>query len=241
MCPFATRTVDGGGARRGGRGGLLRSCSSPIGRSAPCSVRPLLGRSAGGSFGLGFPRDLARTVCALEKLLHLCEHLCELVGLGDCKSVECYGRMHHGTGGVYLCGPLRPLQFCDMIPRLLRKIGGVCPCAGPPKEKGHVVGRRCGRWARGGVDGGRTDFLNDNTDYSVPKRLLTECDGVTCCHRPWQGSPDAQTNRKMPAPDSWDNQAANGKTRWRWSGDVFRGLGCKTLERGACTLQGVSS
>ena len=133
------------------------------------------------------------------------------------------------TGGVYLCGPLRPLQFCDMIPRLLCKIGGVCPCTGSPKEKGHVAGRRCGRWARGGVDGDSPTFL-----AMIPKRLLTEWDGVTCCHRPWQGSPDAQTNRKFQPriPGTTKQQMARPGGAGQETSFEVRGRGCKTLERG---------
>lgn len=43
---------------------------------------------------------------------------------------------------VYLCGPVGPLEFCDMISRLLGQIYRIGSCACSPKEKGHLDGYR---------------------------------------------------------------------------------------------------
>lgn len=144
-----------------------------------------------------------RTVCALQNLLHLCEHLCQLVGLWVVQVASqqpCVGRRRclGRFGDVYLCGPLRPLEFCDMVSGLLRKIGGVCPCTGSPKEKGHLVGSRgCRRrWRGRGV--GRSLQGRDLT--------ITERDAASLKngndarrHCPWQGEPGCPNKSAMPA------------------------------------------
>ena len=108
-----------------------------------------------------------------------------------------------------------------MISRLLRKIGGVCPCAGSPKEKGHVVGRRWCRWARGGVDGGRSDFLNDN-----PQKVL---DGMGWGHwlpPPLAGKPGCPNKSQNASPgflgqpsSKWQDPVALVRRRLSRSGD----------------------
>lgn len=141
-------------------------------------------------------------------------------------------------GDVYLCGPLRPLEFCDMISGLLREIGGVCPCTGSPKEERHLVGSRgCRRRWRG--RGVRRSL--QGWDLTITERDAASLKNGNDARRhcPWQGEPGCPNKSANASLDSWTTAndriaCGNGTSRLRVRGDAGRWKGSCRGKEGAC-------